>query len=158
MPSDAVPQRYTCFTLPSINDPPMIETGVILMGLAAERLLAGLGMAALNDDPALVALAVDQFGHGAAPWPTADAMLAAGTNRWHATRAALAAASQGAPATGSARQSWSHALRTVSAVDPAELRDAGPATRAYLAACWLRRDEIDRCIAARRPPTKGSLR
>ena len=116
------------------------------MGLDAERLLAGLGMATLNDDPALVALAVDQLRHGAAPRLSADAMVAAGCRRWHDAGTALHAAGLGASVTGSARQAWSHALRTVHAAD---VGDAGPATRAYLAACWLRRYEVDRYVAAR---------
>src|SRR5262249_11046326 len=41
------------FSFPAVDDAPTTEVGVILMGLDAERLLAGLGTAALGDDPAL---------------------------------------------------------------------------------------------------------
>jgi hypothetical protein len=168
VPSPA-PAFDTRFTLPAVDDTPMTETGVILMGLDAERLLAGLGMATLNDDPALVALAVDQLRHGAAPPPSADDMAAAGCRRWQAARAALQAAGPGASgsasgaawgsasgsASGSARQVWSRALRVV---DAADAGDAGPATRAYLAACWLRHHEIDRYVLGRSSVTTEGTR
>jgi hypothetical protein len=143
----------TRFSLPAVDASPTTETGVILMGLDAERLLAGLGLAdEVYDsgpgggdhlgDPALVALTVDHLRHGGGHPMTFDAAIAAGALRWVAARPALAATDPGpAPNAASPRQAWEHTLDTVSG---GAAREAGPATRAYLAACWLRRDGIDR--------------
>ncbi|MFI8434713.1 DUF6187 family protein [Streptomyces sp. NPDC079020] len=139
------------FSLSSVDDPALTETGVMLMGLDAERLLAGLGMAALTDDPAQVALAVDRVRHGAAAFPGFDGLLETGVRRWRSARVALAAAGSGPPAPASLRRAWDEALRILAYCD---LGDAGSATTAHLAACWLRQEEIDRC--ARRPASAGS--
>ena len=124
------------FSLPGVDDPPLTEAGVILMGLDADRLLAGLGLAALADTPAQVALAVDQARHEALHM-TMDALIEAGIRAWSSARPAIAAANQGVSTSGSLRQSWAQTLRTV------ETARFGPASRAYLTACWLRRTEID---------------
>jgi hypothetical protein len=42
------------FLMPGVDDDPSTEAGVILLGLDAERLLAGLAAAARADDPGLV--------------------------------------------------------------------------------------------------------
>lgn len=140
-------QRFdTRFSLPAIDDAPTTEIGVILMGLDAERLLAGLGLATMADDAALVALTVDHLRHGA-PHPVAfDTTITAGASRWRSARAALAAADQGSTPAASPRQTWERTLRLLSAADVGE---TGPAARTYLVACWLRRDEVDRCAASR---------
>lgn len=132
----------TLFNLPAVDDEPSTETGVILMGLDAERLIAGLGLATLTDDAALVALTVDHLRH-AAPHPfSLDSVLAAGTRRWLSSRPALTAADPGpVPITASPRQAWSQTQRLLSTAD---IGDAGPATRAYLTACWIRRHDVDR--------------
>jgi Family of unknown function (DUF6187) len=132
----------TLFNLPAVDDEPITETGVILMGLDAERLVAGLGLATLTDDAALVALTVDHLRH-AAPNPfSLDNALIAGSRRWLSTRPALIAADPGpAPSAASPRQAWSQTQRRLSTAD---LGDAGPATRAYLTACWIRRHDVDR--------------
>lgn len=143
MPSE--PELDTRFTLPAVDDPPLTETGVILMGLDAERLLTGLGLANLADDPALVALSVDQLRHSGVQRLPVRALLAAGARCWLAVRGALRAAGEGATLSGSPRQAWGGALHLVRTAGPLE---AGPATVAYLAACWLRRREVDGCAAA----------
>lgn len=137
----------TLFSLPAVDDPPATEIGVVMLGFDTERLLAGLGFAALTDDPALVALTVDQLRHSA-PHPfSLSGALSAGVARWSAARPSLAAADPG-PATVSAslRQSWGQAERML-ATALAEA-DAGPATRAYLVACWIRRHDVDQLTAA----------
>lgn len=140
------------FALPSIDAPPSVEAGVVLLGLDAERLLAGLGLAALADDPALVALAVDRIRHDARGALTTGQLVALGARRWRKARDQLAAlGAPGRPA-GSPRWAWAQAARVVQA---AREREApGPALSAacaaYLTACWIRRDEIDEL--ASQPP------
>jgi hypothetical protein len=126
------------FSLPAVDDSPMSETGVILMGLDADRLLAGLGLATLADDPGQVALAVDQARHDALHM-TMDALIDTGAGVWSSARPALAAANRGVTVSASLRQAWAQTLRTVAATQPGR----GPAGRAYLTACWLRRAEVD---------------
>lgn len=144
-----MPEQGECdtrFSLPAVDDPPSTEVGVILMGLDAERILAGLGLATLADDPALVTLVVDQVRHDAVEPITLDAVLAAGARRWRSARAALAETDRGTSMSAAPRQRWIRALGVVTAAD---IGAAGPATRAYLAACWLRRTEIERCAENR---------
>lgn len=142
---DTAPDFDTVFGLPAVDDPADTETGVMLLGLDGERLVAGLGLATLTDDAALLALTIDSLRH-AAPHPfTLDGLLAAGVRRWLDVRPALAAADPGpAPVTASPRQLWGHATPLLARVD---VGAAGPATRAYLAACWIRRDDVDRLAA-----------
>jgi hypothetical protein len=137
----------TRFTLPAVDDSAATETGIILLGLDADRLLAGLGLAALGDDPAQVALVVDYARHGAAVRIPYDDLIAAGARRWHTARPALAAAGTGLPASGSLRRVWTRTLDVLTGLAAADLGAAGPATRAYLTACWLRREDIDRRAA-----------
>src|SRR5205807_388645 len=84
----------SAFVLPSVDRPASVETGVILAGLDTDRLLAGLGMACLGDDPTLVTLLVDQLRHGGGEL-TIDMALRLGAHRWHAVRPALATAGHG---------------------------------------------------------------
>jgi len=142
------------FTLPSVEDPPMLEAGVVLLGLDAERLLAGLGLAALADDPALVTLAVDRIRHDARGALSTGQLVALGARRWRKVRDALAAAGAPGPPAGSPRWAWVRAARVVQAAREREAPGAGlsAACAAYLTACWIRRDEIDE-LAARAPFT-----
>jgi hypothetical protein len=158
-------------SLPAVDDPASVEVGVILMGLDAERLLTGLGMATLADDPAsveagvilmgldagttaftedptLITLMVDRLRHEVPPGLPIDAVIATGTRRWHSARIALRAVEHaGTSPSAAVRQAWANAARTVAAAD---LGEPGPACRAYLTACWLRRSEVDRCMEERR--------
>ncbi|GAB2755223.1 DUF6187 family protein [Amycolatopsis magusensis] len=131
----------TRFSLPSVDGSASAEVGVILMGLDARRLLAGLGLASLFDDPGQVTLAVDHARHDAPLQFSFDGLVATGTTRWLAARDTLSAAGGPAPDAASLRLAWEQTLRLL---DNCDLDDAGPATVAYLAACWLRREEIDR--------------
>jgi hypothetical protein len=142
------------FSLPAVDDPPVAEVGVILMGLDAERLLAGLGLATIADDAALVTLVVDQARHDAAGPISLDSLIEAGLRRWARARPALAAASRGAAAPASLRPAWAHALAVLAA---SEVGEMGPATASYLAACWLRREDVDRRAGDRLAPGKGSF-
>jgi Family of unknown function (DUF6187) len=130
----------TRFTLPAVDDPASVEVGVILMGLDVERLLAGLGVAALGDDATLAMLVVDQARHGIPPDLTMSALVSGGARRWRAARSGLAAADPGGPPSAAVRRAWARAVETVATAD---LPDWGPASRAYLTACWLHRVEVD---------------
>lgn len=143
----------SAFVLPSVDQPASTETGVILAGLDTDRLLAGLGVASLGDDPTLVTLLVDQLRHGGGEL-TLDVALRIGARRWHTVRPALATAGHGTSVSGSVRQAWAAATRVVDTADTGTL---GPAGRAYLAACWLRHDGIDE-LAARFPSTQQKQR
>lgn len=129
----------TRFTLPAVDDPASTEVGIILLGLDADRLLAGVGLAQLADDPALVTLAVDQLRHGALLELGPEQLIEAGIRRWRHVRAAVAAAPPVAQ-TGSLRAMWQRTRTMLTGVVP----DLGPASTAYLSACWLRRDDVDR--------------
>jgi hypothetical protein len=89
-----------------------------------------------------VTLLVDQARHGTLTGITVDALIAAGAHRWRSARPALEAAPAVA-VTGALRTSWTRALDTLALAD---LGEPGPASRAYLAACWLRRVEVDRVV------------
>lgn len=132
----------TEFLLPDVDAPASTETGVILLGLEADRLLAGLGLATLADDPARVTMVVDQARHGAVRGLSMAALGELGADRWLAVRSALAGPTI-APA--ALRQQW---VAAEQAVDSAEIGELGPASRAYLAACLLRRVEVDRHVEA----------
>ncbi|MEJ2888613.1 DUF6187 family protein [Actinomycetospora aeridis] len=128
-------------SLPGEDAAPDEEAGVVVLGLDAEALLLGLGLAALrgdeggDDDPALVATTVDLVRHGVPDAPGRDELLARGAACWSARRPDFAPATT-APAVGSVRAAWA-ALR--------DLPDATapPAVRTYLVACWIRRADID---------------
>ena len=125
--------------LPGVDDDPLTETGVILLGLDTGRLLAGLGLAAPGDDPAQVALAVDRSRHEVPGTPAYDDLVAAGVERWRAARPLLT--DRPPPAAAALRGGWLAAVRTVRGLGA----DGGDeAAGAYLAACWLRRDTVDR--------------
>lgn len=126
------------FELPDVDAPASTEGGVILMGLEADRLLAGLGLATVADDPTQVTMVVDQARHGAVRGLTMDALLRLGAERWRRARAALDTA---ALTSAALRQVW---VQAEQAVDKADVGELGPASRAYLTACLLRRAEVDR--------------
>jgi hypothetical protein len=121
-----------------VDDPASTEIGVILLGLEADRLLAGLGLASLADDPTRVTMVVDQVRHGAVRELGMDALVALGAERWRRARVALAGVNLSSAAL---RQLW---VRARQAVDEADAGELGPASRAYLTACLLRRVEVDR--------------
>lgn len=131
------PDGDTRFSLPAVDDPASTEIGVILMGLDAAALLAGLGLAALAEDATAVTLLIDRIRHEGEVRLTRDHLITAGAHRWRAERDALLTAGAGAGAT--LRQAWARAYRAVHARHP-----GAPAITAYLTACLLRSDEIDR--------------
>lgn len=132
----------TRFALPAVDDPPLTEIGVILLGLDAERLLAGLGLAALADDPTLVTLAVDQARHGSFGRFGEPALIAAGAARWAAVWPTLAARPSPVVA-GSVRETWERTVRAVASTVAGTVAGVGTASTAYLAACWLRHEDIE---------------
>ena len=140
----------TVFSLPSVDEDPDTELGVLLMGLGAERLLAGLGVAGPASDPATTMRVVDQLRHRARHDMSLEAALAVGGERWWAARPRLAAAAPANEVRSAAlRKLWAAAMRTVTDAGVAP----GRAELVYLTACWLRRDEIDESIgtAVRQP-------
>jgi hypothetical protein len=142
LPSKETAEPY--LSLPAVDDPASAEVGVILMGLDGEQLLAGLGIAALADDPTLVTLVVDRLRHT----ESLHLPIAAGTRRWRSARIALGAVEHAdASPSAAVRQAWANAARAVTAAD---IGEPGPARHAYLTACWLRRSEVDRCVEERR--------
>lgn len=126
------------FDLPDLDVAAEEEAGVILLGLDPDRLLAGLGFAGLADDPGLVTQVVDRARHGGFSAGHAE-LVAEGARRWRRLRPAVAAA-PAKVATGSLRREWRDTTARVAVAVP----DTGPASRAYLTACWIRREEIDR--------------
>lgn len=132
----------TRFSLPACDDPPSTEIGVIVMGLTAEQLLAGLGVAALADDPAAVTLLVDQIRHDGTVGLTLGHLVAVGLDRWRAAQPALAAAGPRDHRTASLRHAWAQAY---GALTEYEVGKMGQAAAVYLTACWLRATEIDAC-------------
>ncbi|WIX84515.1 DUF6187 family protein [Amycolatopsis sp. DG1A-15b] len=125
------------FVLPDVEAPASVEAGVILLGLDADRLLAGLGLARLADDTALVTQVVDQARHGVGGFGFA-ALVASGAGYWRELRAF---AGHGSPtgSPGALRREWevAHALATTA------VPGAGAATIAHLTACSLRRADVD---------------
>lgn len=140
-------QFNTIFSLPSVDDGPDTEIGVLLMGFAAERLLAGLGTACGEPaaDAATVTLLVDQLRHGVRADATFADAVADGVARWRLARAGIAAARlDPGPRSADLRRLWEAAaseLAAGAAVDE-RLRTTGAAERVYLTACWLRPEEI----------------
>jgi hypothetical protein len=131
----------TRFSLPACDDEPSTEIGVVVLGLPAGRLLAGLGAAMLADDAAQVTLLIDYLSHGGAHELTLDQLVAAGVNRWRAVWPGLAAA--GMVRRYPLRQAWSQAYHLVSRI----IRPAAPAETVYLTACWLRESEVSQHVA-----------
>ncbi len=133
-----MPEYDTVFALPAVDEDPDTELGVLLMGLGPERLLAGLGVA--DGDPVPAFLLVDQLRHDARPDLTMAAAVRAGAARWRAARPRLAAADpQPGVRSAALRRLWASAL---TAVGNAGL-PCGHGERVFLAACWVRRAEID---------------
>jgi hypothetical protein len=131
----------TRFSLPACDDQPSTEIGVVVLGLSAEHLLAGLGGAMLADDAAQVTLLIDYLSHGGTHATTLDQLVAAGVSRWLAAQPALANA--GPVPRYPLRQAWAQAYLLVS-------RLTGPAAIAatvYLTACWLRESEVGQYVA-----------
>jgi hypothetical protein len=135
----------TLFALPACDDLPSTEVGVIVMGLPAGQLLAGLGMATLADDPIAVTLLMDQVRHGGAVEITLEHLVAVGLDRWRSVQPELAAAGAPNHHAASLRHVWAQAYR---ALDRCETGARGPAAAVYLAACWLRAPEIETHAAA----------
>jgi hypothetical protein len=125
----------TRFALPPIDDPGSTEVGVILLGLDARRLLAGVGFARIADDPALVTQVVDLARHEVAGLGFPD-LVAAGCARWLVVRELVESRAE---TSASPRRAWAEATERVAAAVP----EAGPASVAYLTACSLRRGEVD---------------
>lgn len=137
----------TIFSLPSVDDDPDTEIGVLLMGFGAERLLAGLGTACREPaaDTATVTLLVDQLRHGARTDTTFDEAVAAGVARWRLACEAIAATNLDlGRRSADLRRLWDSAVTALSAgaAEDGRLRTTGAAERVYLAACWLRPEEI----------------
>jgi hypothetical protein len=128
-------QPDTRFSLPAINDPASTETGVILLGLDAAQLLAGLGLAALAEDPTAVILLIDQLRHGGEARVSLGQLATLGVRRWRAEQDGHGPA-RAMPAA-SLRQAWAQTYQAV-----ADRQPGAPATTAYLTACWLRSAEI----------------
>lgn len=141
------PRYDTIFSLPSVDDDPDTEIGVLLMGLGPERLLAGLGVACGDAglDAAAVTLLVDQLRHGTRPDRTFDDAVEAGARRWLLAREASDAADLGTGTRSAAlRKLWAAAAEALaaSAARAPQLRTTGAAERVYLTACWLWPEEI----------------
>jgi Family of unknown function (DUF6187) len=139
----------TMFSLPSVDDDPDTEIGVLLMGLNPDRLLAGLGVACQDPAaaPAAVTLLVDQLRHGVRQDLTFEGAVAAGTARWLLAAEGFAAAEpRSGPASAALRRLWESAAAALAdGADVApQLRTTGAAERVYLTACSLRTEEITR--------------
>ncbi|MGW5717630.1 DUF6187 family protein [Amycolatopsis sp. NPDC003865] len=139
--SEAAPRHDSRFALPDVDAPGTTEAGIILLGLDADRLLAGLALARLGDDPALVTQVVDQARHGSAGFGLGG-LLESGREHWLALRDRLGEPpSTSSP--GSLRREWERRQDLVAAAVPG----AGAGTIAYLTACALRGVEIDQLAA-----------
>ncbi|QNE79631.1 hypothetical protein F0344_34805 (plasmid) [Streptomyces finlayi] len=107
-------------------------------------------MASLAEDPAQIVLAVDRARHDVRTSLTFDALVEAGTQRWRSVRPALAAAGEAPLSPTALRSAWNRALRMVGHHG---IGRPDSAAAAHLAACWLRREEID--TRAARPVREG---
>lgn len=137
----------TMFSLPSVDDDPDTEIGVLLMGLGPERLLAGLGVACREPaaDAATVTMLVDQLRHGVRTDTTFEEALAAGVARWRLACVAIAAADlELGHRSAGLRALWRSAATALAAgaTTDRRLSTASAAERVYLTACWLRPEEI----------------
>jgi len=137
------------FALPDVDAPADVEVGIILLGLDPDRLLGGLGLARIADDPALVTQLVDQVRHGGTGFDLAG-LVALGRDHWRSVRSGFGEPAAGTP--GSLRQEWVKTAERVAAAAPG----AGHASIAYLTACVLRRADVDACADA--PPNGEGLR
>jgi hypothetical protein len=137
----------TVFSLPSVDDDPDTEIGVLLMGFGPERLLAGLGVACREPaaGAATVTMLVDQLRHGVRADTTFDDAVADGVRRWRVACLGIAAARlDHGPRSAALRRLWESAASALAAGAESEprLRTTGAAERVYLTACWLRPEEI----------------
>ncbi|HEY7593871.1 MAG TPA: DUF6187 family protein [Actinophytocola sp.] len=143
----------TVFSLPAVDADPDTEIGILLMGLGADRLLAGLGVACRGpaEHPATVTMVVDQLRHGVRQDLTFGDAVAAGARRWQVACQGFAAANlRPRPRSAALRRLWAdaaHALAGGADVAP-QLRTDGAAERVYLTACWLRPEEITQTAEA----------
>jgi hypothetical protein len=129
------------FALPDVDASGATEAGIILLGLDADRLLAGLAVARFADDPALVTQVVDQARHGSAEFGLGG-LLESGRQHWLSLRDRVGdPPSTSSP--GSLRREWERRLDFVAAAVPG----AGAGTIAYLTACALRGTEVDQLAA-----------
>lgn len=135
--------RDTSFSLPACDDHPSTEIGVVVMGLPAVHLLAGLGGSVLADDAVQATLLVDYLRHGGAYAITFGQLVEAGASRWDAVRPALA--NVGLVRRHPLRQAWSQAYTAVSRL----ISPADTAAAVYLTACWLRESEVSDYVANR---------
>ncbi len=129
------------FELPALDQPSLSEIGVILSGLATDRLLAGLGLADDGVPPSTLVLRMDLLRHtggGALAGAVAE-----GARRWRAARPLLGDTDHAPSMSASIRQAWQRALRTVLAAEPAPEGADSDARHAVLATCWLRCAEMD---------------
>lgn len=133
----------TCFSLPACDDHPSTEIGVVVMGLPAVHLLAGLGGSVLADDAVQATLLVDYLRHGGAYAVTFGQLIEAGASRWGAVRPGLA--NVGLVRRYPLRQAWNQAYTAVSRLTS----PAGTAAAVYLTACWLRESEVEEYVATR---------
>ncbi|WP_086847167.1 DUF6187 family protein [Amycolatopsis kentuckyensis] len=138
------------FVLPDVDAPASVEAGVVLLGLDADRLLAGLGLARLADDAALVTQVVDQARHGAGGFGFA-ALVASGAECWRELRA-FAGHGSSTASPGALRREWEAAQAAAAAAVPG----AGAATIAYLTACSLRRADVDPLADRHADETEGT--
>jgi hypothetical protein len=129
----------TRFSLPACDDPPSTEAGVVVLGLSARQLLAGLGLATLADDPGAVAIAIDEISHRGSASLTAGHLVAIGLDRWRSARPALEALGAQDRRAASLRRAWEDAFAALSQSD---IGATGPAAAVFLTACWLRAQEI----------------
>lgn len=133
--------RADQFQLPALDQPALTEIGVVLSGLAVDRLLAALGLVEDGESPTAVVLRMDLLRHaGGAAWTDA---VTEGTRRWRAIRSSLDEADPAPSASASIRQAWQRAWHTVLRAEPAPDRDA---RRVVLAACRLRHAEVDATV------------
>ncbi|WP_433320058.1 DUF6187 family protein [Micromonospora chersina] len=128
------------FDLPYLDADPVSESGLILMGMDAERILAILGLAALTADPGSAVLVIDAAWHDGEIRISFPAAVAAGVREWRRHRPALAAADGDQFRSGSPREAWASAYQVAQGAVAAT---AGTTVTACLAACWFRREEID---------------
>lgn len=116
------------------------------MGLDVERLLAGLGLTTLADDPGMVALAVDRVQHGALRHLSVEGLVEAGAARW---RGAAAVDRRGGAGPGGFRLAAAVVGAGAAGADRVA-RGTGAASAAYVTACWFRREDVDEFTAVAR--------
>ena len=139
------PEYDTVFSLPSVDDDPDTEVGVLLLGLGPERLLAGLGVACRNPalEPATVTLLVDQLRHDVRTDLTFADAVAEGARRWRlACEGLVETKLDPGPRSADLRRMWGRATEAIAQDADPRLRTEGAAEQVYLVGCWLRCVEI----------------